>query len=514
MRKQNVKDEVITFTSKFTNFEVVNSEFTKCRCYALATGDNANGNDITMEAVDKAIVRGEFYNKPVVAHLYKDEEDGSWRVGGHDSKWVITNTSFEIVDETIPFGVIPESSNIHKEEVLEPDGITTNTYVVMDILLWTGRYNIMDAAYSDDVYFNQSCELSINDYEWKDNDNLAIKDFTFSALCLLNKSDNPEKNVQPCFSSCRVEKIKFSINESKFKKNFELMLEKLKEIESVSDNTAVHNKFNKNECEMKGEFKMTNFKEIQKALTTEDFMSKGEEVKNYKLLSVSDTKVYVLDVDNDYSPIAFDYAIIDDKENNMQIVVIDYESKVGASLSGTDKIEEDGFTEFSIACEINSAKESAIKYFRDNEMPKSLNEMSSNYEEKIKEITEQYNDISQRYENASKDLVRYKEQEDLAKAEEHRSNIVSIFDQYSSKLGKCAEYLIYRSQIEGNEASVTEEEVQNKLTLIMGRYALNLSGKQTFSYKPSSASIKSATGNGNVNGESKYGGLLDKFINK
>ena len=156
------KEQTLDFTSKFSDFAIVNSEFTKCKCYMLASGDNANGSDITDESIDKAIARGEFYNKPVVAHLFKDEETGKYRVGGHDSKWVISAEGIEIINECIPFGVIPESANIRKEVVMEPDGLTTNTYLVADILLWTGRYNIMDAAYSDDIYFGQSCELSVN----------------------------------------------------------------------------------------------------------------------------------------------------------------------------------------------------------------------------------------------------------------------------------------------------------------------------------------------------------------
>ena len=138
------KNKTLNFTSKFSNFEIVNSEFTKCKTYLLAVGDNVNGSDITLEAVQKAIEREEFYNKPIVAHLYRDPDDNNkWRVGGHDSKWVITNTSFDIVNECIPFGCIPESSNIHLEEVLEPDGIRNLHiwYVISffgreDIILW------------------------------------------------------------------------------------------------------------------------------------------------------------------------------------------------------------------------------------------------------------------------------------------------------------------------------------------------------------------------------------------
>ncbi len=249
------KNQTLGFTSKLSEFEIVNQEFIRCKCYMLATGDNVNGSDITLEAVQKAMTRGEFHNKPVVAHLYKDEETGKWRVGGHDSKWVITNTSMEIINECIPFGTIPESSELKLEEVLEPDGETINTYLTCQLILWTGRFNIMDAAYSDDIYFNQSCELSINEYHWKDNDVLAIDDFTFSALCLLNKSDDKSKNVRPCFPSCRVEKMKvFSIDTDKFKQNFELMLEKLKQYESDGTTTTVQNNATNNNPHMNSSY--------------------------------------------------------------------------------------------------------------------------------------------------------------------------------------------------------------------------------------------------------------------
>ena len=256
------KNQTLGFTSKLSDFEIINQEFIRCKCYMLATGDNVNGSDITLEAVQKAMARSEFYNKPVIAHLYQDPEDNNkWRVGGHDSKWIITNTSFDIVNECIPFGCIPESANLQLEEVLEADGETMNTYLTCQIILWTGRYNIMDAAYSDDIYFNQSCELSINEYHYKNNDVLSIDDFTFSALCLLNKSSDNSKNVRPCFPSCRVEKMKaFSIDTDKSKQNFELMLEKLKQYESdgtsTSATTAVQNNATNNNPHMEGENKM------------------------------------------------------------------------------------------------------------------------------------------------------------------------------------------------------------------------------------------------------------------
>ena len=488
------KTQTVNFTSKLSDFEVIDTEFTKCKCYALASGDNVNGSDITMQAIDKAIQRGEFYNKPIVAHLYRDENDGSWRVGGHDSKWVISNTSMEVINECIPFGTIPESSNVRKEEVLEPDGTTVNTYVVMDVILWTGRFNIMDAAYSDDVYFNQSCELSINDYHYKDNDILAIDDFTFSALCLLNKSSDFSKNVRPCFPSCRVEKIKsFSLDEDKFKQNFELMLDKLKQYESA---TAVHDKETNNKPN-KEEKVIMDFKKINDALSTAKI---GEsDVNKYRLLNVTDSKVFALDME-DYKPYGFDYAVTteDDTEN----VVIDFDSKVEMSLSATDKITEENFEEF----DMKSVIDSTACAMADEKTKENTSILEAEFNKKMEEMKTAYEDISASYSVAMKKVEEYEAKENEAKAKAHREEVSALFEKYSEKLGKCAEFLVYKAKCNPDE--VTLDEVSEKLTLMVGKFTMESNTKKNFSYNPTETGV--ARKNETI--ENKYGHLLDKYM--
>ena len=489
------KTQTVNFTSKLSDFEVMDTEFTKCKCYALASGDNANGSDITMQAIDKAIQRGEFYNKPIVAHLYRDENDGSWRVGGHDSKWVISNTSMEVINECIPFGTIPESSNVRKEEVLEPDGTTVNTYVVMDVILWTGRFNIMDAAYSDDVYFNQSCEISINDYHYKDNDILAIDDFTFSALCLLNKSSDFSKNVRPCFPSCRVEKIKsFSLDEDKFKQNFELMLDKLKQYESA---TAVHDKETNNKPN-KEEKVIMDFKKINDALSTAKI---GEsDVNKYRLLNVTDSKVFALDME-DYKPYGFDYAVT--TEEDVENIVIDFESKVEMSLSATEKITEENFEEF----DMKSVIDSTACAMADEKTKENTSILEAEFNKKMEEMKTAYEDISASYSVAMKKVEEYEAKENEAKAKAHREEVSALFEKYSEKLGKCAEFLVYKAKCNPDE--VTLDEVSEKLTLMVGKFTMESNTKKNFSYNPTETGV---AGRKNETIENKYGHLLDKYM--
>lgn len=492
------KNQTLGFTSKLSDFEIVNQEFIRCKCYMLATGDNINGSDITLESVQKAMARGEFYNKPVVAHLYRDPEDNNkWRVGGHDSKWVITNTSFDIVNECIPFGVIPESAELKLEEVLEADGMTTNTYLTCQIILWVGRYNIMDAAYSDDIYFNQSCELSINEYHWKDNDVLAIDDFTFSALCLLNKSDDSEKNVRPCFPSCKVEKMKaFSIDADKFKQNFELMLDRLKQYESDGATTAVQNNVtNKPNKEGKEFMDLKKFTEI---LSTQKI---GEsDVCKYRLLNVTDSKVFALDMEN-YKPYGFDYAVT--TEGETENIVIDFNSKVEMSLSATDKITNENFEEF----DIKSVIDSTATTMAEDKTKENTSILETEFNNKMEEMKTAYEDLSTSYSVAMKKIEEYEAKENKIKAEQHKADVDALFEKYSEKLGKCAEFLVYKAKV--NPADVTLDEVSEKLTLMVGKFTMDSVTKKNFSYKPTETGV---AGRRNEAVENKYGHLLDKYI--
>lgn len=496
------KNQTLGFTSKLSDFEIVNQEFIRCKCYMLATGDNVNGSDITLGAVQKAMSRGEFYNKPVIAHLYQDPEDNNkWRVGGHDSKWVITNTSFDIVNECIPFGCIPESANLQLEEVLEADGETVNTYLTCQIILWAGRYNIMDAAYSDDIYFNQSCELSINEYHYKDNDVLSIDDFTFSALCLLNKSSDNSKNVRPCFPSCRVEKMKdFSIDTDKFKQNFELMLEKLKQYGSDGTSTSATTTVQNNAINEpnKEEKKFMDLKKFTEILSAEKI---GEsDACKYRLLNVTDSKVFALDME-DYKPYGFDYAVTN--ETGVEDIVIDFNSKVEMSLSATDKITDENFEEF----DIKSVIDTTATAMAEDKTKENTSILETEFNNKMEEMKTAYEDVSNSYSVAMKKIEEYEAQENKIKAEKHEADVNALFEKYSEKLGKCAEFLVYKAKV--NPADVTLDEVSEKLTLMVGKFTMDSATKKNFSYTPTEAGV---AGKRNETTNNKYGHLLDKYI--
>ncbi len=500
------KNQTLGFTSKLSEFEIVNQEFIRCKCYMLATGDNVNGSDITLEAVQKAMARGEFYNKPVVVHLYRDPEDNNkWRVGGHDSKWIITNTSFDIVNECIPFGVIPESSCLQLEEVLEADGETINTYLTCQIILWVGRYNIMDAAYSDDIYFNQSCELSINEYHWKDNDVLAIDDFTFSALCLLNKSSDPDKNVRPCFPSCRVEKMKaFSIDTDKIKQNFELMLEKLKQYESDGTNntatTSIQNNVTNNNPHMEGENKMdlTKFTAL-----LSDIKCEGNDCVRYELLSADENKIYVFDKEDGYKIYSVEYVNSNDGDP-----VINWNTKTEGDITFAEKSEEVSHLT-AIYNEINDTL--SKKYANDYQvkLDEKIKEVSGEIETKYTKLQGDFETLQNSYSVVKEKLDKFEAIEAEKAKQSHIEAVKETLERFEKKIGKAPEFIYFKAKLENYE-DIDLEKLDKDLTMLSGDVLMNSNNKKTFSYNPTSTNVnKYSTENELTN---RYGHLFDGFV--
>ncbi len=203
----------IAFNAKIEPVKPLNENMTLCKCYVLALDDNYNGTHFGEKAVTDAIPT--LSNIPVVGNVYKDD-DGVYRLGGHDMELVIEDdNSVSLRMITVPYGVVPESNNAQYEEVTLPSG-EKETYLVADVILWTGRYpELMETVYSEDVYFNQSMEINAKQMSKKKANRKSsrlpkrkevwnIEKFEFSALCLLGKSDDPEFNMTPCFPNASV----------------------------------------------------------------------------------------------------------------------------------------------------------------------------------------------------------------------------------------------------------------------------------------------------------------------
>ena len=208
--------------SKFEFVRPINKDFSMFKCWVAGIGKNRNMSYISKERMDSALSTLSY--APVVGHLIKNE-DGSYRLGSHDAEF--DTETWEIVPLTVPVGVVIADSFSY--EVVNEYG-TDVDYLCANVILWTGRYpELFDCKYSDEIFCAQSMELSVNQYRpWDEDSNYTeLLDFSFSALCLLGKSDNPELNNEPCFISSRLEPINFSSND--FVAKFNELKEAVKE---------------------------------------------------------------------------------------------------------------------------------------------------------------------------------------------------------------------------------------------------------------------------------------------
>lgn len=493
MAKLDLKN--IDMTAKFTNFQVINKDFTRCRCNVFYTGRNRNYSDITEEALQKFITKKGFANVPVVAHLMKDD-DGKYYIGGHDSKIVIDNNGIEFVNECVPFGVIPEDCNPSMDLIIERSG-EQRKYFSVDIILWTHRYPIMKAAYSDEIYFNQSMEVFFEDYKY-DNDYVVVNDFSMSALCLLRRSMDANENIEPCFESSRVKA--FSIDTDQFKQNFDLMLEKLKEFESDGTTTTVQNNETNNNPQMGGESKME-FVRIAEAL------SKSDDNCKYRLLNVTENKVFALDL-TVYKPYGFDYVIT--KTEDVESIIIDFESKTEMSLSATDKITKEDFDEFNIKNEIDAIKEDYAKSLIAENTKKISESLSKEFKQDYDKLKESYDTLTESYKLAADKLAVFEKKEAELKERAHKEEIDNLVNTYAEKLGKYSKFLVYKAQIE-EHYSKSIDEVRQDLIFMAGNYLTSQENslKRNFSYTPTDTGVN---GKRNETTNNKYGHLLDKYI--
>lgn len=230
------KRYTVEFNAKITPVKPLNDEFTLCKCYVMALDKNRNLSYIGKDAADDALPT--LYNIPVIGHLYVGE-DGKQHMGGHDmtiARDADGDLSFKSL--CVPYGVVPQQDNVCFEDVQEPNG-DVHTYMVSDVILWTGRFpELYEAIYNDDVYFGQSMEINVLEHApfEEDKNYTDIKKYSYSALCLLGKSDNPEFHKEPCFPISRVEPYEFSLDAE-----FASLMENLKSelalcFESKADN--------------------------------------------------------------------------------------------------------------------------------------------------------------------------------------------------------------------------------------------------------------------------------------
>lgn len=199
----------LDFKLSFSDVKPVDKRFAKTAVAIAYAGKNRNGSVIDKETFERALPS--IKNIPMVTN-YDISAD---KLGGHDLE-IVTDSKGElqIINATVPFGVVPESAQQWWET--REDG---REYLMTEALLWTrcpATQHIVDKGQVD-----QSMEIEIEDgnYYTNDDKDLVITAFDFSALCAIG--------VEPCFEAASIQ-LASERALSSFTKQFSLLLNDLK----------------------------------------------------------------------------------------------------------------------------------------------------------------------------------------------------------------------------------------------------------------------------------------------
>ena len=463
----------------------LNPQFSLCDVLVCYHGDNRNMTSLPKKVIEENLYS--IYGVPIIGEwIYKLDGTDEKTWGSHGGRVIIDDNGIHFEQTTKPFGFVTKEAadNASWVTITEKDGHTQNEYLKLSgCILWTDRYE--ESKTILDENYGQSMEIEFKKGHYREDHYYEAEEFIFSALCILGT------DVEPCFESACIGR---HYELDSFKQEFSLMLDEYKKLNESA--TAVHDKETNNKPN-KEEKVIMDFKKINDALSTAKI---GEsDVDKYRLLNVTDSKVFALDME-DYKPYGFDYAVTteDDTEN----VVIDFDSKVEMSLSATDKITEENFEEF----DIKSVIDSTACAMAEEKTKENTSILEAEFNKKMEEMKTAYEDISASYSVAMKKVEEYEAKENEAKAKAHREEVAALFEKYSEKLGKCAEFLVYKAKCNPDE--VTLDEVSEKLTLMVGKFTMESNTKKNFSYNPTETGV--ARKNETI--ENKYGHLLDKYI--
>lgn len=206
------------------NIRELNSSFALGSLDVMYTGKNRNKTKFKKGNVKKAIPS--LFNIPIVCHW--DSELG--QIGGHDiSVEKNDNGDIALINLSEPCGVVPESASVSFSKKEDESGNTHEYLTIDNVILWK-RQRVFDHIQNSlGGVVNHSMEIEVLEYE-KDTDGYYdIKDFQFTALCLLERDE-------PCFEGSRLNLYSVECKEH-FKQKMDEMLAELKMLTVASSST-------------------------------------------------------------------------------------------------------------------------------------------------------------------------------------------------------------------------------------------------------------------------------------
>ena len=404
------------FNVEIKEVEKVNSLFSRCKIVICYDDLNRNNSIIPRNVIENNLHT--LYGCPIVGEYSKEKEDFL----DHGGKVELNKDGeLEYVPTTIPYGYVPESSDVKWEFIDGKDYLTCTGY------LWSDRYpEVLESLEKNAL--PQSMEISNVIGEFNDKKQFVVSSFNFSGLCILGVS------VEPCFESASIHL--FSENKEEFNHQFDLMVKELesslkkedsKNINFTSENqdnslefNNIENKENdvvKKKSEIATNFSLTVmqlYDEMNRVMQECTFIGEnwwGEkcEMSRYYMRDFDESFVYAVDKMNDYIDVKLSYSKEGDNINidfdspvRVKYVPTDWEGV--APIDGSEEIEpEEEFT-INYVKEIHEQAQAQVKE-KIEEFTASINEK----EDSVIAMAEKVQDLETKF-NAQLEIVAEKEE--------------------------------------------------------------------------------------------------------
>ena len=504
---------------KFSSFEKLNENFLKAKCYVLSLGKNANKSHFSKENVDRAYPSLAY--APVIGHLMVDD-NGVYHLGGHD--YHLDMNDLKLKSQCVPFGVaVPSESPVY-EDVTEENG-NVSTYLTCEVILWIGRYpELADAFYSDSVFTNQSMEIFYSSSTpLKDDPTYTdIIDFSFDALCMLQKSDDDKFNVTPCFPSASIVPITYSIDKNEFSSLMGELKEELSLYFSKNNSDEKGGKVNLDEkLEILQKFNKT-VEDLDFSIddmSVEDLSAKMEELfgeKEPKAEPIAFSATYkekrqalqnaldpivVKDAEGNY--VEETYFYIEDFSDEYVFVekdhwtANDYDCKYGRFAYT--------FDEATRTATISSEFEEMVKVWLTLDEKAKVDEERANYETKYSDLEKEFSDYKAEHSFLDSEFNALKEYKENKEVEERKCAEDALFADYEETIGETEEF----KSLKEKASEFSLDALKKECLCIVGMYSMTNKTKETNKSDSLKFSLEPE-----VSEDEPYGGLMKKYLGK
>ena len=504
---------------KFSSFEKLNENFLKAKCYVLSLGKNANKSHFSKENVDRAYPSLAY--APVIGHLMVDD-NGVYHLGGHD--YHLDMNDLKLKSQCVPFGVaVPSESPVY-EDVTEENG-NVSTYLTCEVIIWIGRYpELADAFYSDSVFTNQSMEIFYsNSAPLKDDPTYTdIIDFSFDALCMLQKSDDDKFNVTPCFPSASIVPITYSIDKNEFSSLMGELKEELSLYFSKNNSDEKGGKVNLDEkLEILQKFNKT-IEDLDFSIddmSVEDLSAKMEELfgeKEPKAEPIAFSATYkekrqalqnaldpivVKDAEGNY--VEETYFYIEDFSDEYVFVekdhwtANDYDCKYGRFAYT--------FDEATRTATISSEFEEMVKVWLTLDEKAKVDEERANYETKYSDLEKEFSDYKAEHSFLDSEFNVLKEYKENKEVEERKCAEDALFADYEETIGETEEF----KSLKEKASEFSLDALKKESLCIVGMYSMTNKTKETNKSDSLKFSLEPE-----VSEDEPYGGLMKKYLGK